>query len=264
MLADCAKRTVAPVGAIPPTPLNAGARKTPPSGSDRTTAQEVRRTPATTGSNPAALAKAGPGRNPPVSTFAVGVPVKGREGRSRIDVRAELQKALADLASGALNFEYPAKMQIGAAEQARLKIQPALDDRLKSLLRSRGVPDAEAAALIIFLDAGLSTRAVDSLKIWSEYPVSGPSRRERVWRIQALGTGDHELELRVTLAAWTPSAGDVQGAPVRLSRWVSVSGGETPVTRYWPGIAVPLAALLLVWAAGMLWRKSRSPVCSVY
>ena len=149
-------------------------------------------------------------------------------------------------------------MRAGFAEYARLTIRGNLNDQLRDQLQARGIPAPDAAAIVILVDADLTSPDEDGLEVFVDLSRDKRSLDERVWRVRAPFPGDHELNLKVTLSAQIPSAGEVQGRPVTLSRSISVVGGENLLTPYRPGIAGCVAGLLCAWIAWTLWRNRRS------
>jgi len=193
---------------------------------------------------------------PSLRTLAFVVPVEG--GAARIDLGATVRDALNAMASTELVFECPGQMRAGSAEYARLAIKRNLNDQLRDQLQARGIPAPDAAAIVILVDADLTSPDEDGLEIFVDLSRDKRSLDERVWRVRAPFPGDHELNLKVTLSAQIPSAGEVHGRPVTLSRSISVVGGENLLTPYRPGIAGCVAGLLCAWIAWTLWRNRRS------
>src|SRR4029077_14520444 len=133
---------------------------------------------------------------------------------------------------------------VGFAEHARLTVRRSLNDQLGDQLQARGIPASEAAAIVILVAADLTSPDKDALEIFVDLSRDKRALDERVWRVRAPYPGDHELNLKVTLSAQIPSAGEVQGGPVTLSRSISVVDGENLLKPYRPGIAGCVAGLL--------------------
>jgi hypothetical protein len=263
MLANCAKHLANPL-----TTLQTPPRRAVP-GAAQPAVAENRATRANPSVLPKPASKSAPAAHPTqlaqsaqlaqndaqsLRTLAFDVPVEG--GAARIDLRATVRDALNALAGTELFFECPNQMRAGFADHARLTIRRSLNDQLSDQLQARGIPASYATDIVILVDADLTSRDKDAVEIFVEM------HRDRVWRVRALYPGDHELDLKVTLSARIPSAGEVQGIPVTLSRSVSVVGGENLPTGYRPGIAGCLAGLLCAWIAWTLWRNRRSSLLS--
>ena len=193
-------------------------------------------------------------------TRAFVVPVEG--GAARIDLGATVRAALNAMASTELFFECPRQMRAGFADYARLTIRRSLNDQLRDQLQARGIPAPDTAAIVILVDADLTSPDTNALEIFVELSRDKRSLDERVWRVRAPYPGDHQLNLKVTLSAQIPSAGEVQGRPVILCRSISVVAGENLLNPYRPGIAGCVASLLCAWIAWTLWRNRRSSLFS--
>jgi hypothetical protein len=139
---------------------------------------------------------------------------------------------------------------------------PNLNEHFREQLQARGIPASQTAAITIRMDADLTSADKEAFDIQPKNPPLKALSHERAWRVQAQNPGNHELNLNVTLSAQIPSIGDVQRAPLALSRWVSVGGGENFLTSYRTGIAGSLAGLLGLLIAWTVWRSRRSSVFS--
>jgi hypothetical protein len=179
-----------------------------------------------------------------------------------MDLGASVRDALNALATTELLFECPSQMRAGYAEYAKLTIRRSLNQQLRDQLQARGIPAPDATAIVVRADADLTSPDKAALEIFVDLSRDKRSSDEWVWRVRAPYPGDHELNLKVTLSAQIPSAGEVQGRPVTLSRSVSVVGGENLPKSYRPGIAGCVAGLLCAWIAWSLWRNRRSSLLS--
>jgi len=259
MTATCATRSASLLTTPTRPPLRAVAGAAPPSVTESKPAQTNRSAllkPASKSSPAAQQAKLTQNDAPSLRTLAFVVPAEG--GAARMDLGAMVRDALNGLASTELFFQCPSQMRAGFAGHARLTIRRNLNDQLREQLQARGMPAVDAAAIVVLMDADLTSPDKDALDIFVEMSRDKRSSYERVWRIRALYPGDHELNLKVTLSAWIPSAGEVLGRPVTLSSLVSVVDGETVLKPYRPGIAGCAAGLLCAWIAWTLWRNRRS------
>ncbi len=257
VLASCTKRSVSPLNTLRAPPLSAVRGAAPPLVTESKATQQRNRSallkPASKASPAAHPAQRPENDAQPLRTLAFVVPVE--------ELGATVRDELNTLASTELSFECPSQMRAGFADHARLIIRRTLNDQLRDRLEARGIPASYAAAIVVHVDADLTSRDKDALDIFVE--MSPDKRRpsdDRVWRVRALYPGNHELNLKVTLIARIPSAGEVQGIPVNLSRSISVVGGENSPTPYRPGIAGYLTGLLCAWIAWTLWRNRRRPL----
>ena len=252
ILASCAKRSVSPLNTLRAPPLSGVPGATPPLVTESRATQRNRSVllkPASKAS-PAAHPTQLPENNAQsLRTLAFVVPVE--------DLGATIRDELNTLASTELSFECPSQMRVGFADHARLTIRRSLNNQFRDQLEARGIPASYAAAIVILVDADLTSRDKDALDVFVEMSPDKRPSDGRVWRVRALYPGNHKLNLKVTLSARIPSAGEVQGIPVTLSRSVSVVGGENSPTPYRPGIAGCLAGLLCAWIAWTLWRNRR-------
>ena len=249
MLANCAKRSASLLTTPPRPPLRAVPGAAPPPVTEsnaKQTNRSVLRKPASKSSPAAQPAQLTENDAPSLRTLAFLVPVEG--GAARIDLGAAVRDALNALASTELVFECPSQMRAGSAEYARLTIKRNLNDQLRDQLQARGIPAPDTAAIVILVDAALTSQDQDALEIFVDLSRDKRSLDERVWRVRAPYQGDHELNLKVTLSAQIPSAGEVQGRPVTLSRSISVSGAtdDLPCSAiakvHWPFSGAPTAA----------------------
>ena len=270
MLADCAKRSAslsntptrarrAVPGAAPP-PVTASKAQQTNRNALLKPASKSASASASTSSAAARPARLAQKDAPSLRTLAFVVPVEG--GAARIDLGASVRDVLNNLASTAFVFECPSPMRAGFAEHARLTISGSLNDQLRDQLQARGIPASDAAAIVILVDADLTSPDKEAVEIFVDLSRDKRSLDERVWRVRAPFPGSHELNLKVTLSAQIPPAGEVQGRPVILSRAISVVAGENVLKPYRPGIAGCVAGLLCAWIAWTLWRNRRSTLVS--
>ena len=204
---------------------------------------------------PAAIKPEKP-ENPSVGTIIVDVPLKPVDSASRIDLRRAVLDALNTIVQNDLHFAYPARMHLGARDQARLSARRDVNSELRTELAARGVPLSESASIVTMLTADLTSPAKTALVITPESSAKKSSEYQRDWRIDARTPGNQRLDLTVALRARIPSAGDVQSQPLVFSHWLAVDAGSQ-ILRITIAGAVALLAGIFAWA---LWRRRRSPV----
>jgi hypothetical protein len=274
-LANCVKRGTAPLTTLLPPPpiirpltrslpppIIAVSDATPPSASQNRARQGERGIAQQRALKSLHAARSAQEEAPPIGTITVNVPVKLGGAPSNADLETAALNALNALPIRALIFECPARMPAGSSDEARLTMAPNLNERFREQLQARGIQASQTAAITIRMDADLTSANKEAFDIQPKNPPPKAPSYERSWRVQARNPGNHELDLKVTLSARIPSIGDVQRAPLALSRWVSVSGGENFLTSYRTGIVGSLAGLLGLLIAWTVWRSRRSSVFS--
>lgn len=191
-----------------------------------------------------------------MGTINVDVPLRSVDGASRIDLRRAVLDALNKIVQNDLNFAYPARMHLGARDQARLSTRRDVNSELRTELAARGVPLSESASIMTMLTADL-TSSGGALGITPESSAKKSSEYQRDWRIDARTPGNQRLNLTVALRARIPAAGDVQSQPLLFSHWLAVDAGSHILRTYWPVFAgsVAVLAAVLGW---VVWRRRRS------
>lgn len=184
----------------------------------------------------------------------ISVLVNLRDGVLHPDSAVTIQNALQASASQLL-FLCPDRMHSGSAEHCRLTSRGSLNDLFRDQLLEQGVSALQAAAVPIQVHADLTSPSRNAFDIHAA-AVNSPSSGEHLWRVVPRNPGNHKLELKVTLSARIPKAGDLQGVPVVLVHSVSVIGGENFLNHYWPVTTAGLAAVAL-FAAWALWPSVR-------
>jgi hypothetical protein len=159
------------------------------------------------------------------------------------DSEVSIQTALKAVA-GQLLFLCPDRMRAGSAEDCRLTARQSLNDLFRDQLLEQGVPALQAAAVPILVRADLTSPGKKAFEIRT-VAANSPSSGEHLWRVVPRESGNHKLELKVTLSARPASTGDVQSVPVVLVHSVSVIGGGNFLNEYWPVMIVCLAAMAL-------------------
>jgi len=177
-----------------------------------------------------------------------------RDGSLHSDSVVTIQNALKAVASQLL-FLCPDRMRAGSAEDCRLTTRRSLNDLFRDQLLKQGVPALQAAAVPILVHADLTSPIKNAFDIRA-VAANSPTSAEYLWRVVPRKTGNHNLELNVTLSARIASAADEQAVPVVLVHSISVIGGSNFLNEYWPAMIGCLAAvaLLAVWP---LWRRAR-------
>jgi hypothetical protein len=267
VIAGCSKRSVSPLGTLFPAPVMAVAGATPPSISERSRAKDPLKPPAPSGvkSPRAGREKQGrtavavipgtQGKSGAVS-LDLQVPVQSAEGAAEtIHLAAAIREALNTFSSWYLLFESPDRMRLGTQRIVRLTTRQNLTDLIREQLQTRGIPPEYIAGILTVVTADLTSPERGTFVIRPEQSDDARSPYERIWRVEALKPGSHNLELKVTLTARLPSRGDVESDPAMFSRPVSVGAGPFYwivdfVDRNGNAVAGSLAGLL---AAGVLW-----------